>query len=162
MVQNGVISRGKSWEKFEMKSLCLNHHREKSTGFHIIQMKFVFMNSWIWDMHRVFSCLKSIFTTKDHFGRNCLELHLLQRPKKHFSALRASLHDWRKIGTIETKHMKKKVTGDSKLTLFWYQINFVLSSYTFFRYLYWFVNWFLFSLELSAFEPKLSFKRFVR
>ena len=27
-----------------MKSLCLNHFREKSTGFHIIQMKIVFMN----------------------------------------------------------------------------------------------------------------------
>ena len=45
-------------ENLEKNWLCLSHLREKSTGFHKIQMKNILMTLWIWDTKIVFICLQ--------------------------------------------------------------------------------------------------------
>ena len=54
--RNGENSRVEELGNLEKNWLCLSHLREKSTGFHMIQMKNILMKLWIWDTEIVFIC----------------------------------------------------------------------------------------------------------
>ena len=117
------------WTELESKIIrelrknwqCLSHLREKSTGFHMIQMTKILTKLWIWDTVTVFICLQKKHLLQMIFFEKMVEFEIFYRdPKKVFSLLRVYLHAWRKIERIhDTRYKKEKLkVQQNNLALF--------------------------------------------
>ena len=76
----------------------------------MIQLKNILMKLWIWDTEIGFHLLTSEHLLQMTIFEKMIEFDIFYRdPKKCFSPLRISIHDWRKIETIRDRRYKKKM-----------------------------------------------------
>ena len=87
----------KKLEKLKKNWLCLNHLREKNTGFQIVQIIF---SDEIVDVGygKIFFLLTTEKLLQMSFFEQMVDFDIFYRDwKKCFCPLRISLHDWQKI-----------------------------------------------------------------